>query len=527
MNEAELKDIRAFNYFVTQGTTREAYEALRTAFPELADISSLYLAQKTVAQLSGLSPKYIDCCVNSCCCYAGKYKALDRCPFSDCNEPRYDENNKPRKRFQYLPIIPRLIALFLDKTTADKMNYRHEHHETRDNEKVTDVFDGTLYRELCEQQVTVNGKTLPHQYFSDRRDIALGLSLDGFAPFKRRKNSAWPVILFNYNLPPDIRTHLNHILCYGVIPGPKSVKDVDSFLAPLYDELAQLSEGVDRVLDVTSREFFVLRAYLVLLFGDIPAISKLMMMKGHNGYSPCRCCEIKGIRNPGEKVNYVPLYRDSEGGGYNPHALRYRHHHRFIRQASKVVAADTLTESDRLSRKYGIKGLPGLFLLGSVRFPTSFPFDFMHLIFENLVPNLIRHYTGDFKGLGAGAESYELPNGVWETIAGTAAQSGDTIPSDFGARMPNMDTERSSMTAETWSIWIMHLGPILLRDHFLKPAYYEHFMKLSNLVHLCTSYEMKRSDIKLIRDGFIEWVQEYERYGALFHLTAICTLTSA
>ena len=202
LNEAELKDIRAFNYFVTQGTTREAYEALQFAFPELEDISSIYLSQKTAARLSGLRPEYVDCCVNSCCCYTGKYETLDRCPFPDCNEPRYDENEQPRKRFQYLPIIPCLIALFLNKATMDKMNYRHMYGETRDSGKVTDVFDGTLYRELCEQQVTVNGKTLPHWYFSDHRDIALGLSLDGFAPFKRRSNSAWPVILFNYNLPP-------------------------------------------------------------------------------------------------------------------------------------------------------------------------------------------------------------------------------------------------------------------------------------------------------------------------------------
>jgi len=510
LNEAELKNIRAFNYFITQGTTREAYEALRSTFPELEDISSIYLAQKTVAKLSGLNPKYADCCVNSCCCYMGKYKMLDRCPFPDCNEPRYDENRRPRKRFQFLPIIPRLIALFLDKATAEKMNYRHKHCETRDTEKVTDIFDGTLYRELCNREVTANGKTFPHRYFSDHRDIALGLSLDGFAPFKRRTNSAWPVILFNYNLPPDLRTHLDHILCYGIIPGPKSVKDVDSFLVPLYEELAELSEGVDGVLDPTAKEFFILRAYLILLFGDIPAISKLLMMKGHNGYSPCRYCEIKGIRNPGEKVNYVPLHR--EEGAYNPHTLRYQRHRRFIRQAQKVIAADTVAESDRLSRKYGIKGLPGLFLLGSVEFPTSFPFDFMHLIFENLVPNLIRHYTGDFKGLDAGTEDYDLPKSVWEAIGDAAARSGDTIPSDFGARIPNIYTERSGMTAETWSIWILYLGPILLRDCFSKPVYYEHFTKLSHLVHLCMSYEMQRSDIVLIRNGFIEWVQEYEEY---------------
>ena len=108
-------------------------------------------------------------------------------------------------------------------------------------------------------------------------------------------------------------------------------------------------------------------------------------------------------------------------------------HDQFIKIAKRVVEADTVTESDRLSRKYGIKGLPRLFLLGSIRFPASFPFDFMHLIFENLVPNLIRHYTGDFKGLDAGTESYELPKSVWEAITNTAARSGDTIPSEFGA----------------------------------------------------------------------------------------------
>ena len=185
LNAAELRDIRAFNYFMTQGTTREAYEALRSAFPELEDIHSIYLAQKTVAKLSGLSPKYVDCCINSCCCYTGKYKTLDRCPFTDCNEPRHDESGRPRKMFQYLPIIPRLIALFRDKATAEKMGYRHTYCEKRDSEKVTDVFNGAMYHDLCEQEVTVNGKTLPHQYFSDPRDIALGLSLDGFAPFKR------------------------------------------------------------------------------------------------------------------------------------------------------------------------------------------------------------------------------------------------------------------------------------------------------------------------------------------------------
>ena len=40
----------------------------------------------------------------------------------------------------------------------------------------------------------------------------------------------------------------------------------------------QLSKGVDGTLDLTAEEFFVLRAYLILLFGNIPAISKLLIV---------------------------------------------------------------------------------------------------------------------------------------------------------------------------------------------------------------------------------------------------------
>ena len=100
---------------------------------------------------------------------------------------------------------------------------------------------------------------------------------------------------------------------------------------------------------------------------------------------------------------------------------------------------------------------------------------------------------------------------MWDAIGDTVARSGDTIPLDFSAQMPNVHTERSSMTAETWSTWITYLGLIVLQDRFSKTAYYDHFVKLSCLVHLCLSYEMRQSDIELIRNGFIEWVQEYER----------------
>ena len=106
---------------------------------------------------------------------------------------------------------------------------------------MSDVFDGKLYHELCKKFVQVGNQMFDHQYFKDKHNIALCLSLDGFPIFNKRNLSAWPVILINFSLPPDIQTHLIHLLCYGVIPSPKAVKDIDSFLYPLNCELEKLA----------------------------------------------------------------------------------------------------------------------------------------------------------------------------------------------------------------------------------------------------------------------------------------------
>ena len=411
-------------------------------------------------------------------------------------------------RFQHLPVGPRLQAMFLNEDVIKLLDYRTTRTPGEHTGSVSDVFDGKLYRELCKQFVRVDGQTFDHKYFEDKHDIALGLSLDGFPIFNKRNLSAWPVILINFSLPPDIRTHLVHLLCYGVIPSPKAVRDMDSFLHPLYRELEKLAQGITS-LDLRSRELFLLRAFLILIFGDMPAIAKVLRMKGHNGLCPCRFCEIWGVRSG--SVYYVPLARFNGEASYNAEDLKKRTHKRFLDQAEEVIMAQTNAEEDRLSMMYGIKGVPLLSLIGTLTLPLSFPLDFMHLIFENLIPNLVAHYTGNFKGLDDGTEEYTIPAHVWSEICDIGFSSGDTIPSQFGARVPHLEKQRSHMTAEAWSFWVMFIAPIILRNRFTKPRYYTHFMKLVHLIHLCLAYDMKASDIDTIRVGFQEWVVEYEK----------------
>ena len=95
----------------------------------------------------------------------------------------------------------------------------------------SDIFDGNHYCQLLQQHISVNGKLLSKTYFSDPRDVALGLSTDGFAVFKNQKQTAWPLIIFLYNLPPDQRFLIQNILSLGVIPGPNKPKDFDILVA--------------------------------------------------------------------------------------------------------------------------------------------------------------------------------------------------------------------------------------------------------------------------------------------------------
>lgn len=518
LSENDLAALRHFNLKVSKHLTQSAFEAIRLMCPE-SEIKTFKATQKHAATLAAYQPTPIDCCINSCCAFTRNHAARTTCPY--CGEARRNSEGKPRKQFTYSPIIPRLVALTRDPEYRKLMQYRAEHDAAANPAKVDDVFDGTEYHRLKSEYVTNLDGAHAHKHFDNPRDIALGLSTDGFAPFRRRKQTCWPLILFNYNLPPDIRFHLEYILCVGVIPGPKKPKDFDSFLWPLIQELLRLEHGV-RAYDIEEEEIFPLRAYLICIFGDIPAISMVMRMKGHNGFAPCRMCNITGVRVPGLRMPtlYVPLERSRHPAvqadpnairEYDPTNLPLRSHEELTRQAREVDTAETEADAGRLSTKYGIKGTSVLSTLSSVSFPNSFPFDFMHLIYENVLKNLVLLWTGCYKDLDTGTGAYQLNPKVWDAIGAATAASGSTIPGAFGARPRNVADDKASCTADMWSFWLLYLGPVLLSQKFERDVYYTHFIELVKLVNLCVQFELSRQDIDTIRTGFQDWVKTYEK----------------
>jgi hypothetical protein len=244
-------------------------------------------------------------------------------------------------------------------------------------------------------------------------------------------------------------------------------KDTDLFLWFLITKLLRLAAGV-KAFD--GMQQFILHAYLLLCTGDMPAVAMIMQMFGHTAMLSCRMCSIVGVLNPANPcatTHYPALNRHQHPGcplpaKYDPQSFPTQTHDGFLAQAQEIKVAAGSGEWKQLSKAYGIKGLPVLSLLPSISFPASFPFGLMHLFIENVIPNLVNIWSHALNPSLPDDNNFIIAPGVWKAIAEAGATSGKTIPLSFGSPVPNILTEHSLFTAETWMFWTIFLAPTLL-----------------------------------------------------------------
>ena len=80
--------------------------------------------------------------------------------------------------------------------------------------------------------------------FNDPHDIALHMSLDSVQLTSMQYYEVTPIIFMNLSLPPEEWYCITNILTGVIIPGPKKLKKLDTFLQSLIKELLELDEGV-------------------------------------------------------------------------------------------------------------------------------------------------------------------------------------------------------------------------------------------------------------------------------------------
>jgi len=108
-------------------------------------------------------------------------------------------------------------------------------------------------------------------------------------------------------------------------------------------------------------------------------------------------------------------------------------------------------------------------------------------------------------------QPYVLNPDIWQVIGATSAEATKTMPSSFGAAIPNPAKDCSYFTSSTWSVWSLFIAPTVLQNRFPEECYYKHFCSLVGILNLCLQFEISKKDIDDIKSGIRKWVVDYER----------------
>ena len=133
---------------------------------------------------------------------------------------------------------------------------------------MADVYDGSIWSDF----LTYNGD----DFLNAPRSLAFAINVDWFQPFKGRNDRSVGVIyLVLLNLPREQRFKWENIIVAGIIPEMnKEPKSLNTFLAPIVDELEALWKGV-KLMTSQCPGPLTYRGALLLASADLPAVRKL------------------------------------------------------------------------------------------------------------------------------------------------------------------------------------------------------------------------------------------------------------
>lgn len=140
----------------------------------------------------------------------------------------------------------------------------------------------------------------------------------------------------------------------------------------------------------------------------------------------------------------------------------------------------------------------------------------MHVLFENIVPQLLSLWKGDYKNKqildkanGKHQTDYVVSEDDWEVIAKEIEASNRTTPSQAVPTVGSIKN-KSQWTAETCSYFLMFLGPVVMKDR-LPDRYFQHFILLSEIAKSLTALEIPLVELQGLENQIVQWVKGFER----------------
>ena len=199
---------------------------------------------------------------------------------SQCENEAPQTLNGADRSYGKIPLLPRFRAMVANEGVCkDLYEYRWT-HSTQSEDLIAEYFDGEAYAELKDKY----GGEGALKY-----DIFIGISADGFQPYKNRRYVVWCISAINQNLPPQNLFKIKNLLPIAFVPGPDQPANLQSFRLPVVNEImSSFADNESTALKFYDGEMRKARIHVASASGDQPAVCKFSGLIGPNGKYPCR-----------------------------------------------------------------------------------------------------------------------------------------------------------------------------------------------------------------------------------------------
>jgi hypothetical protein len=404
LDASQFKSLQHYYVWAKTNSSLLNYDAMRKVHsdPTSPQIMTLHKVKKLVLGLTGVEPKNHDMCPLNHIAFTGPYAHLSRCPHKSgpahnptiCNEPRFTADQKPRRQFITMSIAPRLRALHRNPKTALLLRSRAELYKASrelaaiGKQNFRDFPDGDIHHRLVESGVLANDT-----------DSIFVLGADGAQLRFGKKDGAWFVQLTFWNLPFEAgRQQQEHTMVVAMFPGYPV--DFDSFMWPVYAELALLGEGI-WVEDAVARDWIQVRGHVIAETGDAPGQQKFHMHTGYRGtfgdlysYAQALSLESESGKNawPLKTPDSVYLLdRNTRGHKWNKTRPReykevpLRKENDYYDILHMLASTQAPTHLKELRTSTGVMGTANGIFSHAFTYPYFWPLDPAHMIYANIV----------------------------------------------------------------------------------------------------------------------------------------------
>ena len=446
---------------------------------------SLYHFRKTIRLFTDcLIPSLTYHC-NSCYEIVGKNEK--NCP--SCNNSLTE--SRSRAYFMQLKLVSQLQALWKNKEFCDMVRkHRFEHFENNKEDKLSDIYDGLLYKRLFQNDGIL----------SSPNNLSFSHNTDGAPLFKLSNISIiWPVYMLINELPITQRKKRNYALFYGVWISCRKPQ-MWSFLKPLYEELNVLGSKGHTFCDYYGSTFDC-KCFLLTCTCDLPARAIVYNCNQFNGDFSCWFCLQKG-----ETFKH-------ESGGIS-HVYPFKESPKDPPRTPKTVKRDVQLASTKIRNhesKTTVNGHKGKFwfmYLDNFDPIYSCVIDYMHGICLGVCKQLLTLWF-DKKNKSESFSFFVKCNDVNSFLSRIK-------PTLYVTRIPKALNELSHWKSSEFRNFILYWGIPILKN-VLTQEYFVHFCLLARSFFILSKEGTSKEELLVVESALLLFVENYQvLYGERF-----------